>query len=82
MGPFSMLDDAGWRRLLESAPCRIAALSGYSFAIEPPACNERPVGQQMEYWSILKKRYGLAWKEDDFGQNSTTLVVLERNDGK
>ena len=82
MGPFSMLDDDGWRRLLESAPCRIAALSGYSFAIEPPACNERPVGQQMEYWSILKRRYGLAWKEDDFGQNSTTLVVLERNDGK
>ena len=82
MGPFAVLDDNGWRRLLESAPCKVAALSGYSFAIEPPVCNERPVEKQMEYWGILKKHYRFSWKEDDFGQNSTTLVVLERNQEK
>jgi hypothetical protein len=78
MGPFSELDDSGWRRLLESAPCRIAALSGYSFAIEPPVCSERPVGKQMEYWNILKKHYTLVGREEMFGQNATTLIILER----
>ena len=78
MGPFADLDDAGWRRLLESAPCRVAALSGYSFAIEPPVCSERPVERQMEYWAILKKRYRFVASEPDFGQNATTLLILER----
>jgi hypothetical protein len=82
MGPFSELDDSGWRRLLESAPCRIAALSGYSFAIEPPVCSERPVGKQMEYWNILKKHYTLVGREEMFGQNATTLIILERNSAK
>lgn len=78
MGPFSEMSDDGWRRLLGSAPCRIAALSGYSFAIEPPVCNERPVEEQMEFWNILKKNYRLVDREEDFGQNATTLLILER----
>ena len=78
MGPFSMLTDAEWRTLLHSAPCEIAALSGYSFAIRPPKCDERPVGEQMEYWSILKRRYKLVAREENFGQNQTTLLVLMR----
>ena len=82
MGPFATLSDEEWRRLLESAPCRIAALSGYAFAIEPPVCSERPVEKQMEYWNILKKRYRLAGREEMFGQNATTLIILERNHGK
>jgi hypothetical protein len=82
MGPFSELGDEEWRRLLERAPCRIAALSGYTFAIEPPACGERPVEKQMEFWNILKKRYRLVGRENDFGQNATTLLVLERIEGK
>jgi hypothetical protein len=82
MGPFAMLSDEEWRRLLESAPCRIAALSGYAFAIEPPVCSERPVEKQMEYWNILKKRYRLAGREEMFGQNATTLIILERNPGR
>ena len=82
MGPFADLDDAGWKKLLESASCRMAALSGYSFAIEPPVCNERPIERQMEYWAILKKRYRLVDSEADFGQNATTLLVLERNEKK
>ncbi len=78
MGPFSVLDDAGWKKLLSSSPCAIAALSGYTFAVEPPKCGERPVEKQMEYWNLLKKDYELVSKEDNFGQNSTTLLILKK----
>lgn len=78
MGPFAMLTDAEWRTLLHAAPCRIAALSGYSFAINPPRCDERPMSEQMEYWNILKRNYNLVLKEENFGQNQTTLLVLKR----
>ena len=78
MGPFSVLDDAAWKRLLASADCPIAALSGYTFAVEPPRCDERPVEKQMEYWNLLKEKYELVSKEDNFGQNSTTLLILKR----
>ena len=78
MGPFSMLDDASWRKLLESAPCAVAALSGYTFAVDPPVCSERPVDVQMQYWEILKKRYELVRSENYFGQNSTPLLLLRR----
>lgn len=82
MGPFSMKTDAEWREFLASAPCEIAALSGYSFAVDPPRCDERPVKTQVEYWEILKKRYDLVMKEDAFGQNATTLLVLRRKNGE
>jgi len=78
MGPFSILSDDGWRALLESAPCEVAALSGYTFAVNPPRCDERPVERQLEFWDILKKNYELVLKEDDFGQNATTLLVLRK----
>ena len=78
MGPFAMLSDAEWRTLLHAAPCRGAALSGYSFAILPPVCDERPVGEQMEYWSILKRKYELVSREENFDQNQTTLLLLKR----
>lgn len=78
MGPFSMLNDSEWRTLLHAAPCRIAALSGYSFAIVPPVCSERPVNEQMEYWSILKRNYQLVSRVENFGQNQTTLLVLKK----
>ena len=78
MGPFSMLSDVEWRSLLASAPCPVAALSGYSFAVNPPVCDERPVEQQMEYWGLLKKDYELVSRVEAFGQNSTTLLILRR----
>jgi hypothetical protein len=73
-----MLSDARWRELLESAPCPVAALSGYTFAIDAPRCDEVPVDTQLEYWNILKKHYDLLVKEESFGQNATTLLVLKR----
>ncbi len=78
MGPFAILDDDGWRRLLRETDCSVAALSGYSFAIRPPVCDERPVEQQLEFFRIVKARYELAFEEPAFGQNATTLLVLKR----
>ena len=78
MGPFAMMSDAEWKSLLESAPCKVAALSGYSFAINPPKCDERPMEWQMSCWETLKRRYSLVLKEEYFGQNATTLLVLKR----
>ena len=81
MGPFAMLDDDGWKKLLTTtapAECRIAALSGYAFAVEPPVCKERSVEKQMEYWTLLKQNYRLVDREEQFGQNATTLLVLKR----
>ena len=74
----SVMTDATMRALLDSAPCSVAALSGYSFAITVPRCDETPVGRQMDYWGILKRNYTLAFKEESFGQNATTLLVLKR----
>ena len=81
MGPFAMLTDEEWKKLLtETAPveCKIAALSGYAFAIEPPACTERSIEKQMEYWTLLKQNYKLVDREEAFGQNATTLLMLKR----
>ena len=80
MGPFSMLTHEEWKALLELAPCKVAALSGYTFAIEPPRCNERDFDEQMEYWGMLKRRYELKKRVEKFGQNATTLLILERKD--
>ena len=80
MGPFAMLTDEEWKKLLtETAPaeCKIAALSGYAFAIEPPVCKERSIEKQMEYWTLLKQNYKLVDREEAFGQNATTLLMLK-----
>jgi len=78
MGPFSMMSPAEWKRLLSSAPCPVAAMSGYSFAIDPPVCGERPLGEQLEFWRILREKYALVETVERFGQNSTPLLLLER----
>jgi hypothetical protein len=78
MGPFSILSDEQWKNILLSSQCNIAALSGYTFAIEPPECKERSVEKQMEYWGLLKENYKLVSKEENFGQNATTLLILKK----
>lgn len=77
MGPFSMLTDAEWRTLLTTCDAPVAALSGYTFAVEPPRCDERDWNEQKDYWSILKTRYDLVMREESFGQNATTLLILK-----
>lgn len=80
MGPFAMLSDREWCKLLMTAheSCSVAALSGYTFAIEPPSCRERDLDTQLEYWWLLEQNYDKAFKVESFGQNATTLVVLKR----
>ena len=92
MGPFSywgekvpsfaaarpVLDDRGLGEILAEAPCEIAALSGYSFAITVPECVETPCARQMDFWRMVERRYELAFRETAFGQNATTLLVLKR----
>ncbi len=82
MGPFSMLKDEEWRKLLTSAPCPIAALSGYSFAIDPPGCGRAPIERELSYWMLLKKDYDPLTKVDAFGQNATSLMILKRKAAK
>ena len=64
--------------LVSSAPCGIAACSGYAFAIAAPSCRETPFSEQKRYFELLKKNYELADTEAKFGQNATTLLVLAR----
>jgi len=96
MGPFcyfgDLADDAEARRLhvlnpgtmerlLESAPCPLAAFSGYGFAVNVPKGTEVPFETQTRYWELLKRNYELAFREPRFGQNATTLLVLKRKAG-
>lgn len=87
MGPFSYwgnnpeargLDYCSMMELLEKAPCRVAALSGYSFAVTAPSCEQTPLATQLEFWAAVKKNYKTAFKVPHFGQNSTTLMVLTK----
>lgn len=80
MGPFACLSDGEWQDLLTHAAetCPVAALSGYTFAIEPPACRERAVSTQLAYWALLGETYEPAFREEFFGQNATPLLVLKR----
>lgn len=96
MGPFSywgdtlpysgaeriMLDDAGMEALIDSAPCEIAAMSGYAFAITVPSCRETPMNRQIAFWSRLKRRYNHVFTEESFGQHSTPLLILKRKNGQ
>ena len=78
MGPFSMLNHDEWVHLLSSAPAGVAALSGYTFAINPPVCTERDIKEQMEFWKILTKDYDIVMRENFFGQHATPLLILKR----
>ena len=96
MGPFSywgdtlpyegadkvVLDEAGMIELLDSAPCEMAAMSGYAFAITAPSCCETPMDSQLAFWRLLKRHYRHLFTEEDFGQHSTPLLVLKRKHGQ
>ena len=95
MGPFSYFPDLPTEQarkmhvlnrqlmdeLLESAPCTIAAFSGYGFAISAPSCRETPFDEQKRNFETLKRHYDLVLSEGKFGQNATTLLVLQKRKG-
>ena len=92
MGPFSYFPDLPtdearavhvlnrelMDRLIDSAPCAIAACSGYAFAIAAPHCDETPFEEQRRYFKELDRRYEPVYREIGFGQNATTLLVYRR----
>ena len=78
LGPFAVMSDADIVRAINETECPVAALSGYCFAIDMPSGMERPIGDQVRYWELLKKKYTLADREDAFGQNATPLLILKR----
>ena len=92
MGPFSYfpaLSDADALRfhvlnrkrlcaLLESAPCTVAAFSGYGLAIRAPVMDEVPQKDAQLFLSLLGKHYDRVQEVTDFGQNCTTLQVMKR----
>lgn len=90
MGPFGYFPDApreeadalrvfNREKLLEYLETarlpRVAALSGYSFAIAAPKMGELDAKEQFEIFRLLKKRYELFGREDRFGQNDTPLMM-------
>ena len=78
MGPYAVLSDDDYERLVREADAPVAALSGYSFAVDMPVGRERTVEKQMKCWEILKEKYSLVGNEAYFGQNSTPLLILKR----
>ena len=78
MGPFAVLSNADIERAIRETEMPVAALSGYCFAIDMPDGTERPIGDQVRYWELLKKKYVLADREESFGQNATPLLILKR----
>ena len=94
MGPFSYfpnLSDAEamsinvmntqrMESLLRSAPCRLAAFSGYGFAISVPKGDETPKAVQNRFRELLNAGYQKVSEVPYFGQNHTTLECFVRRE--
>ena len=65
-------------RTIASAPCRLAAVSGYGFAIEAPKGSKTPEEMRQRYVDALLRKYRRTGAEHNFGQNHTTLQIFER----
>lgn len=92
MGPFSyfphlsaeeakavnVMNTERMENLLRSAPCRLAAFSGYGFAIEVPRGTETPKSVQNGFHAILGEKYQKVDSILNFGQNHTTLDCFVR----
>ena len=68
--------------LIDSAPCPLAAYSGYGFAIEVPKGTQTPVEVRRKFGDLLLRKYRYAGKVDRFGQNHTMLQFFTRKDGQ
>ncbi len=64
--------------LLASAPCRVAAFSGYGLAIRSPVMDEVPPEDVQLFLSLLGKNYDRVQEVPDFGQHCTVLQIMKR----
>ena len=71
----TLMDD-----LIRTNACRVAACSGYAFAIAVPTCDEVPFEEQKHFFEALKRNYRLVDSVPKFGQNATTLLILAKSD--
>jgi len=78
---FKVLNRRGLLALIERAPCEVAAVSGYGFAIRAPVMDEVPDEEAQQFWSALTRNYDLVEVVTDFGQHSTTLQLFKRRPG-
>lgn len=75
---YHVLNKARMLEVLEHAPCSMAAVSGYGFAVRSPVMDEVPVEDQKRFRETLLRNYKLTQTIEAFGQNSTTLEIYSR----
>jgi hypothetical protein len=94
MGPFSFFSDLSepeaesinvintskMEELIHLSPCKLAAFSGYGFAISVPKGSETPKELQNHFRSLLNLHYKKVADIPYFGQNHTTLECFLRNE--
>ena len=94
MGPFSyfpamstaeaeslhVMNGERMERLIDSAPCALAALSGYGFAIEAPKGSRTPDSIRRSFEDRLRQKYRYSGKIENFGQNHTLLQYFTRKE--
>ena len=75
---FKVLNKRMMLSLLERAPCLVAAVSGYGFAIRAPKMDRVPEDDVQLLWTALSRNYDRIEEIADFGQQSTTLQIFKR----
>jgi len=69
------------REAIAASGARVAALSGYAFAIACPGVVEVPAAEQAELWKRVGERYEVTGVFPGFGQGQTTLKIFHSLDG-
>jgi hypothetical protein len=75
---YHVLNKSRMLELLERAPCSVAAVSGYGFAVRSPVMDEVSAADQKLFRETLLRNYTLTKTVEAFGQNSTTLELYSR----
>ena len=78
---FKVLNKRMLLALIERAPCDVAAISGYGFAIRAPVMDRVPEDDAQILWSALTRNYDRVEEVADFGQHNTTLQIFKRRPG-
>ena len=68
----------GMMKLLASAPCEVAAFSGYGLSIQAPVMDRVPHSEYQLFMNELSRNYDFVQEVPDFGQNNTLLQILKR----
>ncbi len=77
---YHVLNRAGLEELLASAPCRVAAFSGYGLAIRAPVMDRVPHSDYQRLMALVSRNYDFVREIENFGQNNTLLQILKRRE--